>query len=74
VVLQLPCPAGGNVSNTKIASVKILEPVIVLVSPEELDTLAAKQGLGKIESTTVALPGGKSFYAGIFRKITTMRT
>lgn len=67
-VLQLPCASGGTVSDTKVASVKILEPVIKLVSPGELESLAAQQGLQKIESKTVALPGRKSFYAGIFRK------
>lgn len=67
-VLQLPCPSGGTVSATSVASVKILEPVIRLVPPESLESLAAPQGLLKIESRIIALPGGKSFYVGIFRK------
>jgi SAM-dependent methyltransferase len=74
VVLQLPCASGGAVTDTRVSSVKILEPVIALVPPYKLESLAAIRGLHTIESDTVALPGGKRFYVGIFRKAPHART
>lgn len=68
VVLQLPAPSGRSVSDSDIESVKLLEPVIELVPPQRLESLAAAHGLEKLESGTVTLPKGKAFYTGLFRK------
>jgi SAM-dependent methyltransferase len=66
-VLQLPSASSGSVTDTHIASVKILENVIELVPPKQLERIALDNGLISIESKTIALPGGKSFFTGIYQ-------
>ncbi|MBI4721159.1 MAG: class I SAM-dependent methyltransferase [Chitinivibrionia bacterium] len=68
IVLQLPSAECGPVSKSAFESVKILESVLHLVPPEELERLAGGAGLWLVEKRKIPLHGGKSFFAAIFRK------
>ena len=67
-VLQLPAEHTGNVSKTPYTSLKLLDPVMKLVSPEELKSQAKDAGLREIGTRTVTLKSNKSFYIGTYRK------
>ena len=67
VVLQRPIVRGGTVSETGYTSLKILEPVINLVAPENLAGLAGRYGFLEAGSKNVTLESGKSFFVGVYR-------
>lgn len=67
-VLQLPAEHTGKVSKTLYTSLKLLDPVMKLVSPEELKSQAKAAGLREIRARTAILKSNKSFYIGTYRK------
>jgi SAM-dependent methyltransferase len=67
VVLQRPSAKSGTVSETGYTSLKILEPVINLVAPEDLAGLAGQYGFLEVRSKNVTLESGKSFFVGVYR-------
>jgi SAM-dependent methyltransferase len=66
-VLQLPSEMHGKVSDTGFSSLKALEPVIRLVDPGELGSLARRHGFSEVRSERVALESGKEFFTGVYR-------
>jgi ubiquinone/menaquinone biosynthesis C-methylase UbiE len=67
-VLQLPCDASPAVSTTAITSVRCLEPIMRLVSPERFATDARKAGFTTSESRTETLASGKPFQIMTLRR------
>ena len=67
-VLQLQAEHSGNVSKTPYTSLKLLDPVMKLVSPEELKSQAKDAGLREISTRTVTLKSNKSFNIGTYMK------
>jgi len=65
VVLQLPA-AAGSVTVTPYASLKALEPVMQLVDPRDLRTLASEHGFTQVEARRDTLPTGKEFFVGVY--------
>ena len=62
IVLQLPASDAGNVSHSPFTSVSCLEPVINLIEPDDLRSLARSAGLVEAQATTETLESGKQFY------------
>ncbi|MHB8906914.1 MAG: class I SAM-dependent methyltransferase [Melioribacteraceae bacterium] len=67
-VLQLPSESLSAVSKTQFISVKILEPFIKLVEPDEFRKKAEKLGLICEEETEIKLSTGKRFVKAYFKK------
>jgi len=67
VVLQIASESCGKVSETGFASLKRLEPVMRLVDPARLATLAARYGFSAVKSETVRLESRKEFLVGAYR-------
>ncbi|MCX6169772.1 MAG: class I SAM-dependent methyltransferase [Ignavibacteriales bacterium] len=68
VVLQLPCENSGAVSETQFQSVKVLEPFIKLVEPDEFKRKAEEQQLFCEDEIEIELSTGKPFLKASFRK------
>lgn len=68
-VLQLPAQHSGKVSETQYTSLKALDSIMNLISPQEFINMAAGAGLKEKEAETVTLESGKPFYAGTYIKI-----
>lgn len=68
VVLQLPSPASGPVTDTPYDSLKLLEPVMHLVDPTELTALAKGVELFERKSFDVDLVRGKKFRVNYYVK------
>ena len=66
-VLQMPGAVGANVSATVFESLKMLEPVITLVAPDDLEIVARRRGFIRIASENATLESGKNFYTGVYR-------
>lgn len=66
VVLQLPAENGAAAVESPFPSIQNLKPHFSLVSPEWLSEFLAGRGFRRSHTTTRKLPGGKSFWAGIF--------
>lgn len=67
VVLQLPSEGKPNVTQTEYTSLKRLEPIMKLVDPRQVETLAERHHFGLVRGETRALESGKEFYVGVFR-------
>ena len=66
VVLQLPGDSGQTVGESQFSSIQELKSHFSLISPAWLCEWLASRGLRLIHQTTSGLPGGKSFWMGIF--------
>jgi hypothetical protein len=66
-VLQLPAGHTRRVTKTHYTSLKLLDPIMKLVSPEELKSQAKDAGLREISTRIVTLKSNKSFYIGTYR-------
>jgi SAM-dependent methyltransferase len=66
VVLQLPSPKHGVVTDTRYASLRVLEGMMRLIPPAEFKNLASDAGLRNIEAREHVLRNGKRFYVGLF--------
>jgi len=67
-VLQLPARNVKKVTETSFASLKKLESIMQLINPQDFKAMAHDGGLQELDSETVALASGKSFYIGTFTK------
>jgi trans-aconitate methyltransferase len=67
-VLQIPAQGLPEVSESPYKSLKLLESIMRLVSPQEFRSTAEKVGLVEIESKIVTLESGKAFYVGTFTR------
>ncbi|MCL4547344.1 MAG: methyltransferase domain-containing protein [Bacteroidetes bacterium] len=61
VVLQLPSENSSPVSETQFQSLKLLNPLIKLIDPEEFKKMAQSYGLEEIKNDKIKLASGKSF-------------
>jgi SAM-dependent methyltransferase len=68
-ILQLPAQHLARVSETPYVSLKALNPVMKLVSPQQFQSIANDAGLQEIEAKTVTLESGKPFYIGTYTKV-----
>jgi len=66
-VLQLP-GASTPVTATPCASLKLLEPVMTLVDPDEFSNTCRDSGLRCVKSFTVPLQQGKALFVGYYVK------
>jgi len=67
-VLQLPAKDVKKVTETPYASLKKLESIMHLVSPQVFKAMAYEAGLQELESEIVTLESGKPFYIGTYIK------
>ena len=69
VVLQLPSPLEGGVSRSPFPAIQTLAARFALVDRERLtqETLAA--GYALVHESRRALPAGKAFWLGVFRRL-----
>ncbi len=68
-VLQLPGNGVSPISETKFVSLKLLKPFIHLVSHENFIERALDNGLVEVRNSVEEVFPGKSFYYGIFEKL-----
>jgi SAM-dependent methyltransferase len=68
VVLQILAQGLPEVSESPYQSLKLLESIMRLVSPQEFRSTAENESLGEIESKIVTLESGKAFYVGTFTR------
>lgn len=68
-VLQLPSQNAKKVTNTSFVSLKKLESVMHLVSPQAFRAMARYAGLQELEAETVIPVTGKPFYVGTYIKM-----
>jgi hypothetical protein len=66
-VLQFPHADEDNVSPSPFASLRLLAPVMKLVSPRELCEYAAAAGFAPTDGEAIELPSGKQFWHQNFR-------
>jgi ubiquinone/menaquinone biosynthesis C-methylase UbiE len=66
VVLQMPDPASPLVTDTAYKSLRRLEGFMRLLDPEDLNMIAAANGLNIQESRTCRLLSGKKFYTALY--------
>ena len=65
-ILQLPAKHLKKVSETSYTSLNILNSIMKLISPQEFKSTAYDAGLQEIDTKTVILESGKSFYIGTY--------
>jgi len=68
-VLQLPSKESPPVSPTRYKSLGLLEPIMNLMPPSMFSGICGSFGLQPIETGTVPLKRGKSFFVGFYRKV-----
>jgi len=68
VVLQLARENSTKVSKTEYESLKVLEPIIRLVQPDELESVCSEVGLSETRMSIETLESEKAFYVGHFKK------
>ena len=68
-ILQLPAQHLARVSETPYASLKTLNSIMKLISPQQFESMANEAGLREIEANSVTLESGKPFYIGTYAKI-----
>lgn len=61
VVLQLPSETSAPVSETDYQSLKILNPILKIIDPDEFSNKTVKNGLNEIQHNIIKLQSGKSF-------------
>jgi ubiquinone/menaquinone biosynthesis C-methylase UbiE len=69
VVLQLPSPKSGMISETRYHSLKSLESIMHLVNPVTFDSAAEKNGLKKSKESNIPLKSGKMFSFRYYKKL-----
>jgi ubiquinone/menaquinone biosynthesis C-methylase UbiE len=69
VVLQLSNENVPIISETEFASLKLLKPIMHLISPENFKELTHEYGLVEIRNDEEEIIPGKCFYVGVFEKI-----
>jgi SAM-dependent methyltransferase len=67
-VLQLPAVHLNKITETPYASIKKLESIMRLISPQDFKLIASEAGLKETEGERVTLESGKSFYIGTYTK------
>ena len=67
-VLQLPAVHLNKITETPYASIKKLESIMKLISPQDFKLMASEGGLKEIEGKRVTLKSGKPFYVGTYSK------
>jgi len=67
-VLQLPALHLNKITKTPYASIKKLEMIMKLISPQDFKHMASETGLEEVKAKTVTLKSGKSFYIGTYSK------
>ena len=67
-VLQLHVRNVKKVTDTSYASLKKLESIMHLVSPQDFKSMAQDTGLQELEAETVIPVPGKPFYIGTYKK------
>ncbi len=65
-VLQLPSADGSPVTETPYESLRSLQPVMKLVSPELIAEMAIRHGFKQLRTRVDTLPTGKRFQVGLF--------
>lgn len=68
VVLQLQHRNKQKVSNTPFTSLKLLHPIMNLVSDKDFNAMAVENGLRELTGKQVTLTSGKRFYVGAYVK------
>lgn len=68
-ILQLPAKHLKRVSETPYTSLKNLNSIMKLISPQEFKSRANDAGLQEIDAKTVTLESGKSFYIGTYARV-----
>ena len=68
VVLQLANSQLPSVSKTPFTSLEKLAPIFRHYEPDQFSELAGQQGFYEAERKIKALPGGKEFFVGKYRK------
>lgn len=71
VVLQLPSESAQPVGASSFASLRTLGSHFSFISPIRLQQTLAERGLGLVREARHALPGGKGFWMGIFKRVRT---
>lgn len=66
VVLQLEDRNVQKVSDTQYASLKLLDPIMNLISEQNFRLMANQCGLKELEGENVTLESGKTFYIGAY--------
>jgi len=66
VVLQLPSAEGSPVTETPYESLRSLQPIMKLVSPELIAELAIRHDFKQLRTRVDTLPTGKKFHVGLF--------
>lgn len=69
VVLQLQDKYKMNVSETPYSSLTLLEPIMNLISGQEIKQMAKESGLTELKGESVTLDSGKTFYIGVYAKV-----
>jgi SAM-dependent methyltransferase len=69
VVLQLPGENLSPVSETEFATLKLLKSFMHLVPPDKFTEFAHNNGIIEMENYVEEITSGKSFYVGVFEKI-----
>jgi ubiquinone/menaquinone biosynthesis C-methylase UbiE len=67
-VLQLPSPESAPVTATPYKSLKLLAPIMNLVSPSEFSRMCNSLGLQQVKTDSILLKKGKAFFVGFYRK------
>jgi SAM-dependent methyltransferase len=70
VVLQLQDKHLKKVSDTPYSSLKLLDPVMNLISDQNFKLMAKESGMKEFEGKSLTLESGKSFYVGVYGKTT----
>jgi trans-aconitate methyltransferase len=68
-VLQLHSKGQKQVTDTPYASLKKLESIMQLVSPQDFGAMANEAGLKELKGRNVTLNSGKPFYIGTYIKM-----
>lgn len=68
-ILQLPAGHLAKVSDTPYASLKSLNSIMKLISPQQFQSMTNKAGLREIEANVITIESGKPFYISTYAKI-----
>ena len=72
-VLQQPSSESAPVTATRYQSLECLSPIMKLVSPVEFSNICKCVGLRQINTDTIPLKKGKTFFVGFYQKDTETR-
>ncbi|MEP7354011.1 MAG: methyltransferase domain-containing protein [Acidobacteriota bacterium] len=68
VVLQLPATGSTDVASTGFTSMQLLKDEFALIDPNEFTARVSQAGFKLQRESRRALPGGKAFWLGVFRR------